>query len=123
MYITDIMRAFYGQALYNQIGNVAVFLDEKSAKDALLFKNAAYFLAAVNSSINVMLYCLYLPAFRQYWTKLFDLRPLRWLVCREKQPTLPAIFPLEEVPRLHTHEPCDDILDSQHSPQVWQKLQ
>ncbi len=73
MYITDVIRAFYSHALNTLTGNVAMFLDENSATHALLFRYTAYFLSAVNSSINVILYCLYLPTFRQYWKKLFGL--------------------------------------------------
>ncbi len=118
MYVTDVLRVFYGQAQYDQTGNIAVFLDEKSATDALRFKYVAYFLSAVNSSINVVLYCLYLPTFRQHWKKLFDLGAFRCVVCREEQRTLPAIFPLEEVPRLHTQHSSDDTMDNQHYDQV-----
>ncbi len=119
MYITDVIRAFYSQALNTLTGNVAVFLDETSATHALLFRYTAYFLLAVNSSINVILYCLYLPTFRQYWKKLFDLGASRWFVCRKEKRELPTIFPLDEVPGLYIHQPSDDTTDNQYSVQVW----
>ncbi len=119
MYITDVIRAFNGQALNTISGNVAVFLDENSATHALLFRYTAYFLSAVNSSINFILYCLYLPAFRQYWKKLFDLGASRWFVCRKEKRELPTIFPLEEVPGLCLPQPSVDTMAKHHSVQVW----
>ncbi len=70
MYITDVIRAFYSQAIHGPAGNAAAFLDESSATDALLFRYTAYFLSAVNSSTNFILYCLYLPTFRGLFPSL-----------------------------------------------------
>ncbi len=119
MYITDVIRAAYGHALNSPTGNTAVFLDENSATQALLFRYTSYVLSAVNSSINVILYCLYLPTFRQYWKKLFA---FQWLVCRGKEtvevPTA-GTYPLGGVPGLYTHQPIfDDTTDNQYSVQV-----
>ncbi len=74
IYITDVMRAFAGEALGDMAGDRATFLDEKSATDALCFRYTAYLLAAVNSSVNILIYCLYLPTFRRYWKEMFDLK-------------------------------------------------
>ena len=118
MYITDVMRAFYAQVHESTTGNAGMFLDETFATDALRFKYTAYFLSAVNSSINFILYCLYLPTFRRYWGKLFNLRAFA-LICEKEQRTLPTIFPLEEVPRLHAYRQSDDAMEDSQSVQVW----
>ena len=123
IYITDIMLALYGKTFESHSnGNIAVFMKENSATDALLFRYTAYYLSAVNSSINILLYCLYLPTFRRYWKKLFHLKACRWLRYREKQSTLPTVCPLEEAPGLYIDQSSDGIMDNQHFSQVCQLL-
>ncbi len=100
IYVIDIMRVFAGEALGAMTtGGMAIFLDERSASDALRFRYTAYLLAAVNSSVNILIYCLYLPAFRQYWKKMFDFKVLPWPFCKRSTRQKPQnISPLEEIP-------------------------
>ena len=100
MYVIDIMRVFAGEALGAMTtGGIAIFLDERSATDALRFRYTAYLLAAVNSSVNILIYCLYLPAFRQYWKKMFDFKVLPWPFCKRNTRQKPQnIFPMAEIP-------------------------
>ncbi len=98
MYVTDIMRAFAGESFGDITGGIATFLDERSATDVLRFRYTAYLLAAVNSSINVLIYCLYLPTFRQYWKKMFDIKVFTRPFCNRKKQKPQNIFPMEEIP-------------------------
>ncbi len=98
MYITDIMRAFAGEALGDMAGGIATFLDERSATDALRLRYTAYLLAAVNSSVNILIYCLYLPQFRQHWKKMFHLNVFTWPFCKQNREAKPqSILPMEEI--------------------------
>ncbi len=96
MYITDVMRAFAGETLGDMTGGIATFLDERSATDALRFRYTAYLLAAVNSSVNILIYCLYLLAFRQHWKKMFHLEFFSWPLCKQNRQKPQSIFPMEE---------------------------
>ena len=97
MYVTDIMRAFAAQLLGDVTGGIATFLDERSATNAIRFRYTAYLLAAVNSSINILIYCLYLPAFREYWKKMFDLKVFVWPICKRNKQKVQYTFPISEI--------------------------
>ncbi len=113
MYVTDIMRAFAGESLGDVTGGIATFLDERSATDALRFRYTAYLLAAVNSSINILIYCLYLPAFRQYWKKMFDLKVCTWPFCKRNRQKPQNIFPMEEILNEDILPASQEIMETQ----------
>ncbi len=75
---------------------VNVFVEDSIATRGLEMKYSAMLLAVVNSSINVALYCLFLPAFRKCWASLF-LCQLRRCTGSKSRETIPDIIPLEEM--------------------------
>ncbi len=97
MYITDVMRTFAGEALGDMTGGAAAFLDERSATNALHLRYAAYLLAAVNSSVNIFIYFLYRPVFRQYWKKMLHLNVFSWPFCKQNRQKAQSIFPMDEI--------------------------
>ncbi len=94
LFIIDIFRVFENDQGTGLGTTVNVFLAEHSATRGLEIKGSAYLLAAVNSAINILLYCFFLPVFREKWVSFFNLG------CKQrassKEPTQDSI-PLDEV--------------------------
>ncbi len=96
LFILDVFRAFAEQTKGFIGTTVNVFMDEDLATQGLEMKYSALLLAAVNSSLNVAMYCFFLPNFRNYWRLLFLCR------CKCKMPqmfkkTIQGLIPLEEM--------------------------
>ncbi len=76
---------------------VNVFIEEGMATMGLEMRYSALLLAAVNSSVNIVLYCFFLPTFRKQW-KLFFIRcGERKNGKRKLKEPIPDIIPLEEI--------------------------
>ena len=94
LFIIDIFRVFENSDRVGLGTTVNVFLSENSATRGLEMKGSAYLLAAVNSAINILLYCFFLPNFRDKWLSFFNLsRKQRSNSKRDCQ----DLIPLEEV--------------------------
>ncbi len=69
-----VLRAFrvFARPSKGLVGTtVNVFMGDSMANTGLEMKYSALLLAAVNSSINIVIYCLFLPSFRRRWKSLF----------------------------------------------------
>ncbi len=73
LFILDIFRVFENTEGDRLRTRVNVFLDKGRATAGLEMKGSAFLLAAVNSAINILLYCFFLPAFREKWVSFFAL--------------------------------------------------
>ncbi len=71
IFVLDVFRVFADSNKGGLGTTVKLFIDEQLATMGLEMKYSGIFLAAVNSSVNVVLYCFFLPAFRQHWASLF----------------------------------------------------
>ncbi len=71
IFVLDVFRVF-ADSNEGPVGTtVRSFIDEHLATMGLEMKYSGILLAAVNSSVNIVLYCFFLPAFRQHWAFLF----------------------------------------------------
>ena len=73
IFIMDIVHTFastvtLGRYLHSETN---ILLDATVHRRVLVFKHLGYFLAALNSSINVLVYCAFLPVFRSHWKGLY----------------------------------------------------
>ncbi len=94
LFILDIFRVFENNQGDGLRTAVNVFLHKDLATTGLEMKGSAFLLAAVNSAVNIMLYCFFLPTFREKWLSFFTLS-LKPRSAPKK--TVQDIIPLEEV--------------------------
>ncbi len=100
LFIIDIFRVFENSDRVGLGTTVNVFLGENSATRGLEMKGSAYLLAAVNSVINILLYCFFLPTFREKWVSFFNVG--RKQRSPSKEPAQDLI-PIEEVRKQYAH--------------------
>ncbi len=94
LFIVDVYRALDGSP-GNEFGTtVNAFLSEDRATRGLEMKGSAYLLAAVNSAVNILLYCFFLPAFREKWATFFA---FSWRLRSTSRRDIQDLIPLEEV--------------------------
>ncbi len=94
LFIVDVFRAFENSQGDGLGSSVNVFLKEDRATRGLEMKGSAYLLAALNSAINILLYCFFLPTFREKWLSFFTLG------CKQRSTSrkdVQDLIPLEEV--------------------------
>ena len=73
IFVSDVFRVF-AEATDGLLGTtVKLFIDEHLATTGLEMKYSGILLAAVNSSVNIVLYCLFLPSFRHHWASPFSM--------------------------------------------------
>ncbi len=94
LFIVDVFRALETNQGDGLRTTVNVFLDEDQATRGLEMKGSAYLLAAVNSAVNILLYCFFLPVFREKWLSFFALSLKRK---SSSGKDVQDIIPLEEV--------------------------
>ncbi len=94
LFIVDVFRAIENSQGEGFRATVNVFLAEDRATRGLEMKGSAYLLAAVNSAINFLLYCFFLPAFRQKWVSFFH---LGWKQRSTSRKNVQDLIALEEV--------------------------
>ncbi len=94
LFILDIFRVFEDTKGGGLRTTVNVFLHKDRATTGLEMKGSAFLLAAVNSAINILLYCFFLPTFREKWVSFFSL-PRKQRSASAK--TVQDLIPLEEV--------------------------
>ncbi len=75
--------------------SINVFMGEELATRGLEMKCSAFLLVAVNSTINILLYCLFLPSFKEKWKALFA-SVLKGTRASETDES-PDIVPLDDV--------------------------
>ncbi len=71
LFALDLLRALANSVAGAMGTTLNVFLDPDSATQGLEMKYIAFLLAAVNSAINIVLYCFFLPTFRRRWASFF----------------------------------------------------
>ncbi len=77
IFIMDMARTFASKTTMGNIwhsttgGTANTLLDATVHTPVLVFKHLGVFLATVNSSINVLIYCVFLPVFRSHWRRLY----------------------------------------------------
>ena len=94
LFILDIFRVFEDAKGDGLRTTVNVFLHKDRATTGLEMRGSAFLLAAVNSAINILLYCFFLPTFREKWVSFFSL-PRKQRSASAK--TVQDLIPLEEV--------------------------
>ena len=69
IFIMDIVRALLGSTHTGGLGHsqTNTLLHSDTHMKTLVFKHLGLLLASINSSINVAVYCCFLPVFRQKW--------------------------------------------------------
>ncbi len=97
LFVLNVLREF---SKHNEgyIGTgVNVFIEETMATMGLEMRYSALLLAAINSSVNIVLYCFFLPTFRKQWNLIFVVRcGERKRHCSKKlKEPIPDIVPLE----------------------------
>ncbi len=71
IFALDVFRVFADSNKGAVRTTVKWFIDEHLATLGLKMKYNGMLLAAVNSSVNIVLYCFFLPTFRHKWASLF----------------------------------------------------
>ncbi len=71
LFVLNVFRAFSKQNEGYVATGVNVFVEEDLATKGLEMRYTALLLASINSSINIVLYAFFLPAFRRQWKFLF----------------------------------------------------
>ena len=73
IFFIDISRFFYSRNVPDgDARNLkAIWMEESTHIEALVFQHMAFLLANVNSSVNVLIYCFFLPVFRRCWKRMF----------------------------------------------------
>ncbi len=72
IFILDILRAFRGSTdvTGRDVTNTNTLMDSSLHAHAVIFKELGFLLATVNSSVNILVYCFFLPVFRSFWKKM-----------------------------------------------------
>ena len=96
LFVLNVFRAFSGHSKGIVGMTVNVFLEDSMATTGLEMKYSALLLAAINSSVNIVLYCLFLPSFRRHWILLVIGKLTRTTGPQSKEPTV-EITQLEEM--------------------------
>ncbi len=81
LFVLDVYRIFASPPKGGLETTVNAFISESQATVGLEMKYSAYLLAAINSSVNIVLYCCFLPTFRKYWSDLYA------PYCKQRKPT------------------------------------
>ncbi len=73
IFFIDINRFFHSRNVpEGDARNLkAVWMEESTHTQALVFNHLAFLLASFNSSVNVLIYCFFLPVFRRCWKRMF----------------------------------------------------
>ena len=109
IFILDIFRAFRARV---SLGGIYLgrtwfnmFLDDSIHTHSLVFKQLGFLLASVNSAVNVVVYCLFLPVFREFWKRMH----LPQMSREEAQPKaeIPAITEASLIPWEETQ--CTEV--------------
>ena len=109
IFILDIFRAFRARVslggTYLGRAWLNMFLDDSTHTHSLVFKQLGFLLASVNSAVNVVVYCLFLPVFRDFWQRMHLLQMSR----EEAQPKaeIPAITEASLIPWEETQ--CTEV--------------
>ncbi len=72
LFILDVFRVFGKDQGLGLRTTENVFLSEERATWGLGMKGSAFLLASVNSAVNILLYCFFLPTFREKWVLFFS---------------------------------------------------
>ncbi len=96
LFVLDVFRAFADHNTGVVGTTVNVFIEEKLATTGLEMKYSALLLAAINSAVNLALYCFFLPTFRHHWVLLFIGKKQPKTKVKSKEPTS-DIIPLDEI--------------------------
>ncbi len=95
IFIMDIVRTFQSGSIGNPYmnGEVNTLLDDTSHTNGLVFQHLGFLVATVNSSVNVLIYAVFLPTVRNHWREMF------WLKSKPKSQKLPkaALAPWKEL--------------------------
>ncbi len=95
IFIMDIVRMFQsGSVSGNYLhGDVNTLLGDTTHTNGLVFQHLGFLLAALNSSVNALIYAMFLPTFRNHWREMF------WLKSKPKshKPPKAAVAPWEEL--------------------------
>ncbi len=96
LFVLNVFRAFNKRKEGYIAAGGNVFIGEGMATTGLEMRYSALLLAAINSSVNIVLYCFFLPAFRKRWKLPFVCCGGRksW---RKLVEPIPDIIPLEEI--------------------------
>ncbi len=96
LFVLDVIRAFAEQNTGFVGTSVNAFIKEDTATQGLEMKYSALLLAAINSSVNIALYCFFLPTFRSHWVLSFTPKQQCKAGAKPRK-AIPDIIPLEEI--------------------------
>ncbi len=99
IFIMDIARTFGSTVTMGRLshGKRNILLDPTAHTRVLVFKHLGYLLAALNSSINVLVYCAFLPVFRCHWKGLCWPGRGKGTTNPRSDDTSPGVVPWEEM--------------------------
>ena len=109
IFILDILRAFWGSTdvIGYDVSQTNTLMDSSIHAHAVIFKELGFLPAAVNSSVNILIYCIFLPIFRSCWKKMHLPQIAREQV-RDKTASPPlteaSLIPWEDLPS--TEDDC-----------------
>ncbi len=99
----DIARTFASTVRVGSYGDNNILLDATVHTNVLVFKNLGLLLAALNSSINVLIYCFFLPVFRSHWRRLYWDQTEKNTDNQRNEQTPPDVAPWEEVQQIEDY--------------------
>ncbi len=97
IFILDLLRTFAGNShRASPYGSaIQIYINEDLATAGLATRCIAFLLSAINSTVNIVIYCFFLPIFRQHWQNLFMIKNQGKKVIRKEPPQ--DIIPMEEI--------------------------
>ncbi len=101
LFVLDVFRAFAKHNKGFLATSVNAFLEEDLATTGLEMKYSALLLAAINSSVNIVLYCFFLPHFRHQWRVYF--------LCSQEHKPAPKQEAMSDIPLEETVLPSTSV--------------
>ncbi len=97
IFILDLLRTFAGSSHrgspYGSV--IQTYLKEDFATAGLATRCIAFLLSAINSTVNIVIYCFFLPIFRKHWQELFLIKIPRIKKSTKEPPQ--DMIPMEEI--------------------------
>ena len=100
IFIMDIARTFASTVSVGTYSNNNILLDATVHTNVLVFKILGLLLAALNSSINVLVYCVFLPVFRSHWRRSYWDQTEKKTDNGRNELTPPEVVPWEEMQQI-----------------------
>ncbi len=97
IFILDLLRTFAGNSHRGSPygSTIQTYLKEDLATAGLTTRCMAFLLSAINSTVNIVIYCFFLPIFRRHWRELFLIKLPRIKKSKKEPPQ--DMIPMDEI--------------------------